>query len=84
MANLDPIVNDIRHLYNKVAAVINSCETLDQLECAEKYAMLAIRIWVSKYPESSLLAQRHRNMVNNIVNRLEDLLKIRRIRIRKY
>lgn len=84
MANLDPIVNDIRRLYNRVAAVINSCETLDQLETAEKYAMLAIRIWVTKYPESSLLAQRHRNMVNNTVNHVEDLIKIRRIKIRKY
>ena len=84
MTSLDPTVNDVRHLYNRVSAVINSCETLDQLECAEKYAMLAIRIWVSKYPESSLLAQRHRNMVNNAVDRLEDLLKIKRIKIRRY
>lgn len=42
MTNLDPKVNEIRNMYKRVYSVIESCENIDQLQTARKYANLAI------------------------------------------
>jgi hypothetical protein len=67
---------EMKELYNKAIAVINSCKTIDQLECAGKYAQFAINKIEFDLQGNTYIHRK--NMVFNIVNNLNDLLKTKR------
>lgn len=77
MANLDPKVNEIRTIYNRVIAVIQSCTTIDQLEVARKYANLAINKWKSDVP-NSITYERHQILFKRCSASIDDLFKLKK------
>ena len=81
MAHLEPNLLEVRKLYKRVVSVIDSCETVDQLDAAYKYAQLAINKWYADFPKS-FASIRHRNMLDNIVKDLNNLLKTKKKLVR--
>jgi len=81
MAHLEPNLLEVRKLYKRVVSVIDSCQTIDQLDVAYKYAQLAINKWYTDFPKS-FASIRHRNMLDNIVKDLNNLLKTKKKLVR--
>jgi hypothetical protein len=77
MANLDPKVNEIRTMYKRVIAVIQSCTNIDQLDTAREYANLAIKQWKAKIPKS-ITYERHQELFKKVVKNIDDHFKIKK------
>ncbi len=77
MANLDPKVNEIRTIYNRVVAVIQSCTNIDQLDAARVYANLAIKKWKSDVP-NSITYERHQLLFKRCSASIDDLFKLKK------
>jgi hypothetical protein len=83
MANLDPKVNEIRGMYKRVVAVIQSCTSIDQLDVARKYANLAIKQWQGKIPKS-ITHERHQELFKKVVKNIDDYFKLKKKILRSF